>query len=154
MASLRAIAPAMTTRIAMAALAASLAACSAPAGPKISARDGWARETGGPMAAAYVTVENQGGADQLTSVRSSIGTATLHESSMAGGVMRMRPIDPREGLVVPSNGKLVLAPGGAHVMIGGLKHSLRAGDRFKLTLLFAKARPQKVDITVQPAAGQ
>jgi copper(I)-binding protein len=106
------------------------------------------------MAAAYVTIENQGGADQLTSVRSSIGTATLHESSMAGGVMRMRPIDPREGLVVPSNGKLVLAPGGAHVMIGGLKHSLRAGDRFKLTLLFAKARPQKVDITVQPAAGQ
>lgn len=128
-----------------------LAACSAP-GPKISARDAWARETGtSDTAAAYLTIENKGGADTLTDVRSAIGEAALHESTMEGGVMRMRPIDPRQGLTVPSNGKLVLAPGGAHVMIMGLKQPLRAGDRFDLTLLFAKAQPEKVEVIVKTA---
>ena len=72
------------------------------------------------MAAAYVTIENKGGADLLTGVRTGIGDASLHETSMDDGIARMRPILPSEGLVVPSNGKLLLAEGGAHVMISGL----------------------------------
>jgi copper(I)-binding protein len=132
-------------------MAAALFACSSP-GPKLNAHDGWARETGkANMAAAYVSIANKGGADELTGVRATIGEAMLHESSMDGGVMRMRPIDPAQGLVVPSNGSLRLAPGGAHVMITGLKKPLRAGDRFDLTLLFAKAGPRKVTIAVRPA---
>ena len=99
-----------------------------------------------------MTIDNKGGADQLTGVRATIGDAMLHESSMEGGIMRMRPIDPREGLVVPSNGSLRLAPGGAHVMVTGLKKPLNAGDRFDLTLLFGKAGPRKVTIAVRPAA--
>lgn len=128
-----------------------LAACSGP-GPKIAAHDGWARETGtSDTAAAYVTIDNKGGADELTGVRSSIGTAMLHESAMDGAVMRMRPIEAGHGLVVPSNGKLTLAPGGAHVMITGLNRPLKAGDRFGLTLQFDKSKPQRVTITVKPA---
>jgi copper(I)-binding protein len=134
------------------AMALAVAAC-APAGPKLSAQDGWARETGqSGMAAAYFTVVNQGGADQLIGVRATIGEAMLHESSLENGVARMRAIDPGEGLVVPSNGRLRLAPGGAHVMITGLGRPLQAGDRFTLTLEFAKARPEKVEIAVRPAA--
>jgi copper(I)-binding protein len=134
------------------ALALAAAAC-APAGPKLSAHDGWARETGqSGMAAAYLTIENKGGADQLVGVRAKVGQAMLHESSLQDGVARMRPLNPKEGLVVPSNGRLRLAPGGAHVMITGLDRPLKAGDRFALTLLFAKARPEKVEIAVQPAA--
>lgn len=130
-----------------------LAACDAPAGPKISARDGWAREAGqAELTAAYVTIENKGGADLLTSVRTSVGEASLHETSTDGGIARMRPIHPSEGMVVPSNGKLVLAQGGAHVMIGELKRPLRAGDRFSLTLLFDKSRPERVQVTVRPAS--
>jgi periplasmic copper chaperone A len=124
-----------------------------PAGPKLSIHDGWARDTGqSSIAAAYLTIENKGGADQLIGVRSKIGQATLHESSLQDGVARMRPLDPKEGLVVPSNGRLRLAPGGAHVMITGLDRPLKAGDRFDLTLLFDRARPEKVVIAVQPAA--
>ena len=133
-------------------LFAAVAACDAPAGPKISARGGWAREAGqADTAAAYVTIENKGGADLLTGVRSGIGEASLHETSMDDGIARMRPILPSEGMVVPSNGKLVLAQGGAHVMIGDLKRPLRAGDKFSLTLLFDKSRPERVDIAVRPA---
>jgi copper(I)-binding protein len=129
-----------------------LAACS-PNAPKISAHDAWARATGGSdTAAAYVTIDNKGGADTLTAVHSTIGEATLHETSMDGGVMRMRPIDPKEGLIVPSNGKLVLGSGGAHVMIMGLKKPLKAGDKFRMTLMFAKARPERVTVTVKDAA--
>ena len=128
------------------------AGCSAPAGPKISARDGWAREAGqGGMSAAYVTIENKGGADLLTGARTAIGTASLHETSIDDGIARMRPIHPTEGMVVPSNGKLVLAQGGAHVMISDLKRPLKAGDQFSLTLMFDKARPEKVQISVRPA---
>lgn len=131
--------------------AAALAACS-PAGPKLSVHGGWARDTGqSRTAAAYVTIDNRGGADKLAGVRSTIGQATLHETTMDGGVMRMRPIDPNEGLVVPSNGTLRLAPAGAHVMILGLKKPLKAGERFDLTLLFDKAGPRKVSIAVRPA---
>lgn len=132
-------------------IAAALAACS-PAGPRLNVHDGWSRATGqAKTAAAYVIIDNQGGADQLAGVRSTVGQATLHESTMDGGVMRMRPIDPNDGLVVPSNGTLRLAPAGAHVMIMGLKRPLQAGDRFDLTLLFDKAGPRKVSITVKPA---
>jgi copper(I)-binding protein len=132
-------------------LALVLASCSAP-GPKISAHDAWARATGAAdSAAAYVVIDNKGGADQLTGAKTSIGEAMVHESSMDGGVMRMRPITPGEGLSVPSNGRLTLAPGGTHVMIMGLKKPLQAGDRFDLVLVFAKARPQHVQVAVKPA---
>ncbi len=132
-------------------LLATVAACS-PAGPKIDVHDGWARETGqADMAAAYATIENKGGADRLTGVRTAIGTASLHETSMNDGIARMRPIHPTEGMVVPSNGKLVLAQGGAHVMISDLNRPLRAGDWFSMTLFFDKARPEKVQISVRPA---
>ena len=128
------------------------AGCTAPAGPKISARDGWALEAGqADMAAAYVTIENKGGADRLTGVRTGIGDASLHETSMDDDIARMRPIHPTEGMVVPSNGKLVLAQGGAHIMISDLKRPLKAGDQFSVTLLFDKARPEKAQITVRPA---
>jgi len=132
-------------------LLATLIACS-PAGPKLDVHDGWAREAvQAEMAAAYVTIENKGGADRLTDVRTDIGQASLHETSMDDGIARMRPIHPTEGMVVPSNGKLVLAQGGAHVMISDLKRPLRAGDRFGMTLIFDKARPEKVQVMVRPA---
>lgn len=137
-------------RPAIPALLLALAACSAP-GPKIDAGDGWARATGGLVAAAYLTIRNEGSADTLTGVRASIGEASLHESTMANGIARMRPIAPGEGLVVPSNGKLALAPGGAHVMIAGLKRPLTPGDRFSLTLRFERSGARKVNVRVRPA---
>ena len=133
------------------ALLLALASCSSP-GPKISAHDAWARESGiAGSTAAYLTVENKGAADELVGVRSSVGMAMLHESSMDGGIMRMRPVDPSEGLMVPSNGRLLLGPGGSHVMITGLKKPLHTGDNFGLTLLFRNSKPQHVPVTVRPA---
>ena len=142
----------MLKTLSLAVLFAALAACSTQ-DPEISASGGWARETGqSNTAAAYVTIANEGAADRLTGVRSSIGEAMLHETSMDDGVMRMRPIDPAQGLVVPSNGKLALVPGSTHVMVTGLKRPLKVGERFNITLLFAKSKPKRVDISVRSAS--
>lgn len=130
-----------------------LAACSPSAAPEITAHDGWARATGGSaMTAAYVTIENAGGTDALVGVRSSAGQATLHQSTMEGNVVRMRPVDPGQGLEVPANGKLRLAPGGAHVMIDDLPGPLVAGDSLTLTLQFEQAAPKQVEVAVRSAA--
>lgn len=138
----------------LAALLLVAAGCSSPARPKLDADDGWALEAGkSGTAAAYLTIENRGGADMLTGVRAGIGRASLHETSIENGIARMRPIHASEGMVVPSNGKLVLAQGGAHIMITDLARPLRAGDRFNLTLMFDKSRPEKVQIFVRPAVG-
>lgn len=135
----------------LAVLVVALAGCTAQE-PRIAVHDGWARATGrSDSAAAYVTIENKGAADRLTGVRSSVGQAMLHETSTDGGIMRMRPIEPEQGLVVPSNGKLALAPGGAHIMVMGLKQQLTAGDRFTITLLFARSKPERAVIMVRPA---
>ena len=142
----------MLKPILLALMLATATSCSPP-DPKLSVKEGWARATGASdAAAAYFTIQNAGGAGKLTGVRSSIGRAMLHETSLENGVMRMRPIDPAEGLIIPSNGRLLLAPGGAHVMITGLEKPLEPGDRFDVTLQFDKARPKKVAINVQPAA--
>jgi hypothetical protein len=141
----------MLKAVSLAAVAVALAGCYAQE-PKISAYDGWARATGqSDTTAVYLTIENKGAADRLTGVRSSVGQAMLHETSTEGGIMRMRPIDPAQGLVVPSNGKLSLAPGGAHVMVMGLKQPLAAGDRLNLTLLFARSKPERAVILVRSA---
>jgi periplasmic copper chaperone A len=50
--------------------------------------------------------------------------------------MTMRPVGP---LPVGPGKPLVLAPGGYHVMLMGLKQPLKAGDSFPVTLTFAKA---------------
>lgn len=84
-----------------------------------TAFDPWVRmpAAGQTVAAAYVTLVNDSDSDiALLDVSSPVGLAELHETvADADGVMRMqhRP----EGFVVPANGELVMAPGGAHVML-------------------------------------
>ena len=41
-----------------------------------------------------------------------------------------------------------LKPGGFHIMLIGLKHPLEEGQRFPLTLIFAKAGEVTVEVTV------
>ncbi len=88
-------------------------------------------------AGAYFTLANSGGGDRLLSVEApGVGQASLHETSMAGGIMRMRPIDA--GIAVPANGRVTLGPGGQHVMIERLARPLTDGSTVKLNLRFQR----------------
>ena len=59
--------------------------------------------------------------------------------------MKMREV---HGLDVPAGEMVMLKPGGYHVMLMKLKHALKKGGSFPLTLHFAKAGDVTVDVRI------
>jgi hypothetical protein len=57
---------------------------------------------------------------------------------------------PVRVLLVRAHGTLALAPGGAHIMLIGLRHDLRAGERFPVQLHFARAGWITTTVAVRP----
>jgi copper(I)-binding protein len=115
----------------------------------ISVGHPYARATvpGQPSGGAYLRLENTGADDKLVSVKAQVSQSVeLHTSSMEGDVMRMRQVD---AIDLPANKAVVLAPGGMHIMLVGLKAPLKEGDRFPMTLKFEKAGEVVVDVVVQ-----
>ncbi|MGB2933585.1 MAG: copper chaperone PCu(A)C [Methyloceanibacter sp.] len=107
----------------------------------ISVEQPWSRATpgGAKVAAGYLTIKNDAATpDRLVSAKVEVaGRAEIHEMSMSDGVMRMRPLP--EGLVVPANGSVALAPGSSHLMLLDLKRPLQDGETFSGTVTFEKA---------------
>ena len=75
-------------------------------------------------------------------------TPSVHEMTMDGNVMRMRPVPG--GLALPPGQAVTLQPGGYHIMLEGLKSPLKQGQGIPLHLTFAKSNP--VDVTATVAA--
>ena len=71
----------------------------------------------------------------------------LHEMRMDDGMMRMRELT--DGLPVPARGKVVLAPGGYHLMFIKPKRALVEGERFTATLRFRDAGKVTTTFTVR-----
>lgn len=104
--------------------------------------------TGGSNSAAYLIIQNSGGApDRLVRAYSDAAQSTeLHLSEVKGGVMSMRPV---EGVEVPARGKAELKPGSYHIMLVGLTKDLSPGDVLKLTLEFENAGLMEVEAEVR-----
>ena len=111
----------------------------------------WARAApAGHEGAVYLTITDGGAPDTLTGVTTSVAAeAALHRSIDDHGVMKMRPVGP---LPIEPGKPVTLAPGGYHIMLSGLKLSLKQGDSFPITLSFAKAGPVTAIATVIKAA--
>ena len=62
--------------------------------------------------------------------------------------MKMRPAGP---LPIEHGRPVTRAPGGYHIMLSGLKQSLKQGDSFPITLSFAKAGRVTATATVVSA---
>lgn len=111
----------------------------------------WARATpnGAIAGAGYLTITNTGKTpERLTGGSTPIaGKFEIHEMSMTGGVMRMRPV--AGGLVIAPGQTVKLEPGGYHVMLIGLKRPLKAGEAIPATLTFQNAKPLKVQFNVE-----
>lgn len=116
----------------------------------------WARASAGaaPTGAAYFALENRGGEpDRLVSASTPAAErAELHTHLHENGVMKMRPVEG--GIELPAGGQVLLAPGGLHVMLMGLKAPLKEGERFPLTLTFEKAGELQVEVAVEPIGYQ
>ncbi len=121
----------------------------------VSVTDAWIRPPppGAPTAAAYANVSTKAGEDRLIGGSSPRAHAVeLHEMSMAGGVMRMRPLTA--GAPIAAGRPLRLEPGGMHLMLISPSPPLRLGERVPVTLKFARSAPVRVDFVVggPPAA--
>lgn len=103
---------------------------------------------GGGTGAVYVTLSNTGAQpDSLVSASSDAAqTVELHEVKNEGGVMKMRPVST---IPIPANGKTELKPGGYHIMLLGLTHDLKAGDRIPVTLKFERGGELRVEASVK-----
>ena len=73
----------------------------------------------------------------------------LHVFDVRNGVYGMRAVEGIE--VTPGAAGTILRPGGAHVMLEGLKHPLKTGDRFPLSLTFKNAGKVQFEVTVEGA---
>jgi copper(I)-binding protein len=113
----------------------------------------WSREMPpvAPTAAAYFILHNQGAAaDRLLSVASPVaGKVELHQHLHEDGVMKMQQV---QSVVVPAAGEARFEPMGYHVMLFNLKQSLKAGERFPLSLTFEKAGMVEIEVVVQKDA--
>jgi len=110
----------------------------------------WVRAApAGLEGAVYLTITDGGPPDILTGVTTPIAAeAALHQSTDDHGVMKMRPVGP---LPIEPGKPVTLAPGGYHIMLSGLKRSLKQGDSFPITLSFAKAGSVTATVTVAKA---
>jgi len=121
-------------------------------GADIAVSNAWARATPGTVTtgAAYVTITDNGSPDRLTGFSTPVaGMAQLHDMKIVNGVMKMREV---AGIPLQTGKPVTLAPGGYHVMLTRLKHQLKEGDTFPLTLTFEHAAP--ITVQVKVAAGR
>ncbi len=114
---------------------------------------GWARPTVAPQksAAVYLSLHNGGpGSDRLLAISTPVaGSASVHSTTMAGGVMRMRGV---ASLPIAASQRITMKPGGLHVMLTGLRAPLRAGQKLPLTLRFERAGLVRTSVPIQMTA--
>ena len=108
----------------------------------------WARATvpGQTVGGVYMEIvarENL----RLVSVKSTAAeTAQVHQMKMENGMMRMRAVPFLE---LPAGKPVRLEPGGYHVMLFDLKHSLVTGQKLKLELTFEDAAKRRHRVPVE-----
>lgn len=124
----------MKTRwMALAGVAVALTGCQNP--PRVE--DAWVRlpAVPGRPAAAYATVSRGSSATALIGVTTpAAARSELHESMTGhGGMAAMRPL---KDISFAQDNKVLLQPGGAHVMLFHLKGDVRPGGTIPLTFRF------------------
>jgi periplasmic copper chaperone A len=99
--------------------------------------------------AAYMRLVDIGTApDELVSAASPVAhKAELHVFDVDNGIYGMHPVRAIE--ISPGAAATILGPGGAHVMLEGLKQPLKAGESFPLSLTFKNAGKVEVEVSVE-----
>ena len=116
----------------------------------IRVEDAWSRPAiAGRTGVVYLTVQDTGAPDKLTGASTPVASqAELHESFVDNGVAKMRAV---QTLTIAPGKPVTLAPNGYHIMLMGLKQTLKPGDTFPVTLTFANAGAVAATVTVRGA---
>jgi len=111
----------------------------------------WARATpkGATVAGGYLKLINTGTTpDRLIGgTNANSEKFEIHQMSMDGGVMKMRPLP--NGIEIKPGETVELTPGSSHLMFVGLKVPFEKGKRVKGTLNFEKAGSVDVEYVVE-----
>lgn len=135
--------------LAAAALVSGGVSAAPPADERLVVERPWARATppGTTVGAVYLVIDNRSRrSDRLLSAASLRATSVeVHATIRDLDQVRMRRVDP---LHVGAGERLVLEPGGLHVMLVGLAAPLREGETVPLTLKFEHAGEVIVRVVV------
>jgi periplasmic copper chaperone A len=106
--------------------------------------------TSGDATGAYLVIQTNGGADRLTSARTSVGGRVTFLAPARPGGTTMRTV-PDIG--IPADSLLRLSPDSSHLLITGAG-PLKGGTQITLTLIFAKGGTMSVEASVtNPESG-
>lgn len=123
----------------------------------VEVKDAWIRGiVGGQKATgAFMNLTSRSPARLVAVSSPAAGVVEIHSMKMDGGVMRMFAVD---GIELPANRTVKLAPGGYHVMLMDLKRTLKPGERVPLRLTFelagTKRETVEVDVEVRSVTGE
>lgn len=123
----------------------------------VEVKEAWIRGTvaGQKASGAFMSLTSRAPARLVAAASPVAGVVEIHSMKMDGGVMRMFAVD---GIDLPANQTVKLAPGGYHVMLMDLKRTLKAGDRVPLKLTFELAGKKReaveLEVEVRPVTGE
>ncbi len=101
----------------------------------------------GETSAVYMRVSNRGESD-ISIISASSAAADqieFHETRVIDDMARMEALD---GLLIPAGETIELAPGGAHIMLMGLRDDLAPDSQMPLRLHCDKGEVYELDISV------
>jgi uncharacterized protein YcnI len=144
--------PAPSVRI----IAATASAPAASAAGPIAVEAAWSRATpgGARVGGGYMRIVNRG-AEPDRLIGGTVEVAKkfeLHETSIEGGVARMRPVEG--GLLIRPGETVELKPGGLHAMLVDLARPLNEGETIRGTLVFEKAGSVPIEYRVTGIGAQ
>ncbi len=120
-----------------------------PAWAQVTVEQPWSRATppGAKIGVGFLRLKNAGAAAERVVGASSpvAGRVEMHVTTRDGDVMKMRQV---ESFDIPAGGSFELKPGGAHLMLTGLRRPLAKGDRVPLTLKLQSGGTLEIELNV------
>lgn len=121
----------------------------------------WARAASqGHMSAVYMSITNFGDEDvKIVAADSDVAeTVEIHETTteisfVDGRISQIMRMEEIPELTVESGATVELAPGGLHIMLIQLTHSIEEGDVFELTLKLDSGEHVTIDVPVTVGLG-
>ncbi len=103
---------------------------------------------GATTGVVFFTISNAGNrTDRLLRASTPVaGGVALHQMAVDEGMMKMRAVPSLE---LRPGARLELQPGGYHLMLLDLKHPLKVGEKFPMTLTFERGGTVTVPVQVE-----
>ncbi len=120
-----------------------------PAWAQVTVEQPWSRATppGAKIGVGFLRLKNAGAAAERVVGASTPAAARveMHVTTRDGDVMKMRQV---ESFDIPAGGSFELKPGGAHLMLMGLRRPLAKGERVPLTLKLQSGGTLEIELNV------